>query len=94
MIFKSVACAKCRDLGVLELSQGAFTTLALCDCEWGKSAVNLTWALPRIEVSGYTHQPIKAHLFIPTLQMPYEEKINWWRERVRTAESFWKEQGG
>lgn len=83
-------CSRCKCIGVVELSQGQLKTLAKCNCEWGKVLANEQWLLPTTPVDGWAEEALKPWEFRPTEQMKYEQKIYWWRERVRMAEEFWK----
>lgn len=89
MSFRVPTCTLCRDLGILELMQANLKTLAKCWCSAGKNLPNSVWALPTIPVDGFSQAPIEPWLFKPTPEMNYNEKIIWWRERVKTAEEFW-----
>ena len=85
-------CAICRDLGLVELLQGALRTIAKCRCEAGKNLANSMWSLPTIPVAGFEHKPFEAWVFKPTMERNYRETINWHREKIRVAEEFWKTQ--
>lgn len=90
MIFNAPTCSLCRDLGILELSQGTLKTLAKCRCTAGKSDVNSVWQLPTIPLNGFTTAWLNAFEFRPTAEMNYDQKILWWKEKIKTAEEFWK----
>lgn len=82
-------CLTCMDAGVLEVTDGAVKTLALCYCKQGKKQ---RWQLETIPIAGFKHQALDWREYKPTKQISYQEKINWHLERVRNAESFWMEQ--
>lgn len=90
MIFHAPNCGLCRDIGILELSQGPLKTLGKCWCEWDKCLANDTWELPRIPVEGFHMAPLEFWKFKPTIDQGYSKKIDWWIESIKIAEEFWQ----
>lgn len=84
-------CRYCLDVGVIHVLVEGTETLALCVCDQGRAQ---GWKLPfanQIEkdLSSLIWEPVDWRDFRPTPDHPYEEKVKWWREKVRIAEDFW-----
>lgn len=89
MTYRKPDCTKCLDVGIVELVQGDFTTLARCICDQGRKQ---TWDLPKAPMRGYREQPLDWREYKSQSPRGSEQKIAWNLERIRTAEQFWKEQ--
>lgn len=88
-----MTCHTCIDAGVVEITQGDFKTLAKCFCRQGHKQI---WSLPMIPLKEWKHERLNPAEFVPAdkSQSAYESKVQWWREKVRTAEEYWANNKG
>ncbi len=100
--FKDTHCNTCLNVGVLRVAIEDYGTLCLCDCTAGHQQ---PWELPRLSSLKDTprHKPLKWEDFHPgihaksldpeDMQSFIPERTKWWREKVRTAEEYFKSRG-
>ncbi len=80
-------CFACLDAGVVEAYQDNFKTLALCFCRQG---FKQGWNLERIPLKEFSHRPLDWREYKSKIGTgDYLEKIEWHKQRIRNAESFW-----
>lgn len=83
-----VACQKCLDAGVVELTQGNLVILAKCFCGQGKSQC---WKLEMAPMQGFDERPLDWREYKSRGVANYDQALEWHRERIKLSELFWDE---
>lgn len=93
-------CQACIDAGVVRVEHNGYGTLAICDAidregQICRQGAGQPWKLPKVSALGLRSQPLPWQEFKCEFDPKrplgsLREKFSWWKEKVRTAEGYWK----
>ena len=100
--FTEFWCELCKNIGVIKVRHEGMGTLALCSCEQGQRQ---PWGLPKLnELGKIERHSLSWEAFHPGVHAKeisdegikrfIGERVEWWREKIKTAEAYWSSQKG